>query len=230
MEGHDCGSYFYVLVLTTDNKIYFTYFAYTDVVNDQNNHLDFEEIVTDYNIVDITKIDYTGFRTCGNHDFGVVLNNGEIRALTGDLPLPTIGKLNYGLVKKVTTYWPSIVVYKDNTISQLLDNPYDGPISNKLLYNGNNLLLDKYINIDNGLESYIISNNKLYKLTWHNEDRWTKLIEKIELVNSSEIAKESLNSLNGKNNYYNNKKNDTITFKNGLVIEIKNIVYVYNNK
>ncbi len=233
LKGSDCGSYFYVLALTTDNKIFFSYFNYSDKVNNENNHLDFEKIEINDNIVGISKINYAGFRTCNDHDFGVILENGELRALTtfygSDIG---IGKFNYAVVKFVTLYWPSIVLYNDNTISQLLDNPYDGPIKEKLSCNGEILVLDKYINInDDGLsKSYIISNNKLYALSWIPEDNSNKGIERIELISNSEIASESLESLSGENDYNNNNQVDIIRFKDGTSFEIKDIIYIYNNK
>lgn len=240
--GNDCGSSHYYLALTTDNKVYFSSYFYDSFADDENHALNFKEILANNNIVNITKINYAGFRTCGNHDFGVVLDNNEIRALyspiikdengnykTGE---DTLGRLDYSQIKYTTLYWPSIVVYSDNTISELLDEPYDGPIENKISYNNEKLILEKYFSVSDNKSSYVISNGKLYRLNWKNEDEKTLVpsVDSIELVNNSKIDNESLSVSIGKNEFYPDKKNNTIKFVDGTSFEITDIQYVYSVK
>lgn len=230
--GSDCGSSHYLLAFTTDNKVYFSSYLYDNFADEEGHALNFKEILNDYNIVNITKVNYAGFRTCGNHDFGVVLDNGQIRAINSSNSKIIIGNLDYSQIKYTTSYWPNIVVYNDNTISGLLEDPYNGPIGTKISYNNKDLVLKKYISVSNTNYSYVISKNKLYKLNWHTDEKTTAqiILDNVELVNNSKIDSESLSVSRGENEFYSDQKSDIIKFIDGTSVEITDIQYIYSVK
>lgn len=251
---HLCDGKYKTMVLTEDNNIFIEShnanqmsFSNADGTRyikrfDKNSALDFEKLNLNKEIIDITEYSNAGYgHSCGNYDFAVVTTTGEINPLyrpnikseKGDYTEGnyTIGNLDYRQIKAVVH---PIVIYQDNTISNLLDDPNNGPIGNKLTYNNKELLVNKFFDIktnDTDIKNYLISDNKLYELISKRTDNYSLkyTTTNISLVSSSLISTESLNTKSGLNEYADDT-NNTITFEDGTKFEINDINRIYDNR
>ena len=219
VAGNDCGGIYSVLVMTEDNQLFYASVTPSNTGNrvDENFEFEFKKLSIE-NVANITKFVYAGYRTCGAPDYAIVLTTGEIMPAKSIYD-SEIGTFDYRVVKNAL--YP-IVIYEDNTISKPLDDGYNGPAGEKLKYNDQELIIQRFYKITEVADTptivnYMISDNKLYKLTANISDRVITSID-IELVNEAEIANETFNR---------SEKTDVIEFADGQAFEITNVEEIY---
>ena len=242
VQGIWCDGHGQILVITEDNKLFIAYYyPGTEEVDGKTvtfESLEFKELKTNLEVVDITNHQETGWTTCGEPYLAIVLKNKEIRAIySDDDGNDKIGTFDYSIIKQVFfTSGSRIILYSDNTISDFyfesgdVYNKYNAKVNEKLKYNNENIVADKIIIMANDSSDniYVVSNNKLYKINMVVDGPITKSIN-ITLVNNTDIKSESL-SVNKGLNSYDIEKEDVITFTDGKQVTISNISSVYSTK
>ena len=261
--GHTCAGRHRIVAINEDNKVFITHYysngggpSYSKF--DKTVPLNFKEIKTNEEIVDITKQKYAGYTTCGEYNTAVVLKNGEIRMVyeKNDPSQPAIepqaiGTLDYSQIKTKTRSIAHLVLYSDDTVSKGISDGNNGQIEEKITYENKELKVEKIIDtgvtvVDNinQFRHYIISENKLYEIIMTFVGYTSSEVNtKVSLINESSISSEKIdaNPVESKvityidcpndENYtdYNNAT-DTITFEDGTTFDITGITSIYNNK
>lgn len=219
VAGGSCGGIYSVLVMTEDNLLFYASAIPSNNRNrvDENFEFEFQKLSIE-NVANITKYVYAGYRTCSEPDYAIVLTTGEIMPAKRIYD-SEIGTFDYRIVKN--ELYP-IVIYEDNTISKILDDGYNGPAGEKLKYNDKELIIQRFyemtaVSDTPTIVSYMISDNKLYKLT-ANISRMLITSIDIELINETEIANETFNR---------SEKTDVIEFADGQTFEMTNVEEIY---
>lgn len=221
-----------VVVLNDKNELFVA-----DVNHyDQDNYITFKKQSLDKEIVNITKLDFNyEFLTCGTNYIAVVTKDNKIYPYRYDHQNSKFSIYDLDVTEFKKNIMNSFILYKDNTIGIFdASGKYENKFKDKIKYNGKELIVQKYIAVNNNetqsmneeAVSYVISDNKLYKLDIKN-DMVQVLDVKVSLISEKRIIDESLNVV-GEQNYYLNSIDNKVTFEDYSTYDIKNISYAIN--
>ena len=205
----------------------------------RDNYLTFKKVNITEEVVDITELGFPiYFTTCSYIDIAAVLKDNTVKLFDIDIKNNNNDYINAEEVvtisdTDVTNFRYSTythMVYSDNTIGKLdLDGKYGKEFDERIKYNNEVLKVSKLYSIskpesDMNYISYVISNNKLYKLQSKVDLKQSKVTNSsVTLVNNSKVKNELVEDTNSE---YKDK-NVTITFEDGTKLKIEN-VYIYD--